>query len=157
MASSTFDSCLSFVLKWEGGFSNDPRDTGGATNMGVTIATLSQELGHGATVADVRNMTRDTAAAIYRKRYWNTIRAYDLPAGVDLIAFDIAVNSGTGRALNWLQMSANLPARDRICWLDAKRRSFWRSLTTWAFFGTGWTRREDACLALALAMQGSGK
>ena len=28
-----------FILKWEGGFVNDPDDLGGATNMGVTIAT----------------------------------------------------------------------------------------------------------------------
>ena len=28
-----------FILKWEGGFVNDPDDLGGATNMGVTMAT----------------------------------------------------------------------------------------------------------------------
>ena len=28
-----------FILKWEGGFVNDPDDLGGATNMGVTIGT----------------------------------------------------------------------------------------------------------------------
>ena len=28
-----------FVLVWEGGYVNDPRDKGGATNMGVTLAT----------------------------------------------------------------------------------------------------------------------
>ncbi|MFV0470220.1 MAG: glycosyl hydrolase 108 family protein, partial [Dysgonomonas sp.] len=31
-----------FILKWEGGFVNDPDDSGGATNMGVTIATWKQ-------------------------------------------------------------------------------------------------------------------
>ena len=30
---------LPFILKWEGGFVNDPADAGGATNKGVTIAT----------------------------------------------------------------------------------------------------------------------
>ena len=28
-----------WILKWEGGFVNDPADLGGATNMGVTIGT----------------------------------------------------------------------------------------------------------------------
>lgn len=30
------------ILKWEGGYINDPTDKGGATNMGVTIATWKQ-------------------------------------------------------------------------------------------------------------------
>lgn len=33
------DVLLPFILKWEGGFANDPADAGGATNMGVTLAT----------------------------------------------------------------------------------------------------------------------
>ena len=33
------DILLSFILKWEDGFVNDPADSGGATNKGVTIAT----------------------------------------------------------------------------------------------------------------------
>lgn len=28
-----------FIQRWEGGFVDDPDDLGGATNMGVTIAT----------------------------------------------------------------------------------------------------------------------
>ena len=30
------------IFKWEGGFVDDPRDHGGATNMGVTISTWRQ-------------------------------------------------------------------------------------------------------------------
>lgn len=36
------DKLLPYILKWEGGFVNDPADTGGATNKGVTIATWRQ-------------------------------------------------------------------------------------------------------------------
>lgn len=36
------DVLLPFILRWEGGYANDPADTGGATNKGVTIATWKQ-------------------------------------------------------------------------------------------------------------------
>lgn len=36
------DSILPYILKFEGGFVNDPADAGGATNKGVTIATWRQ-------------------------------------------------------------------------------------------------------------------
>ena len=35
---------ISFSLRFEGGFCNDPRDPGGATNKGVTFATFKAEV-----------------------------------------------------------------------------------------------------------------
>lgn len=154
MAARNFDAILDAVLKFEGGFVNDPRDPGGATNRGITQRTLSQHLGRKATLTDVRNLPRETAAEIYRKRYWNAIGGDMLPSGVDALAMDIAVNSGVGRAAQWLNDSANLPRGDRIRWLDRRRRSFWRALKTFAVFGNGWMRRENAMLALALKLDG---
>lgn len=42
---ANFERALSLVLKHEGGWSDDPADPGGATNLGVTIGTLSLWLG----------------------------------------------------------------------------------------------------------------
>lgn len=36
---ANIDKLIPFILKWEGGFVNDPADKGGATNKGVTLAT----------------------------------------------------------------------------------------------------------------------
>ena len=36
------EKLVPFILKWEGGFVNDPDDLGGATNKGVTLATYTQ-------------------------------------------------------------------------------------------------------------------
>ena len=36
---ANIDKLIPFILKWEGGFVNDPTDRGGATNKGVTLAT----------------------------------------------------------------------------------------------------------------------
>jgi lysozyme family protein len=147
-----FEACLAFTLKYEGGYVNNPRDPGGPTNLGVTIATLSHELGRKATVDDVKRMTRQQAASIYRKKFWNTIDGETLPRGVDAVLFDISVNSGPGRALQWDGVTHRLAPDERIRALDARRRGFWKSLRIFRTFGKGWMARENALLSAALKM-----
>lgn len=146
---ANFDACLRFVLQYEGGYVDDPRDPGGATNLGVTKDTLETWRRRPVTKAEVRALTRDEAAAIYRKLYWDAIGGDILPAGVDLIAFDIAVNMGAGRARQWLGASHGLPPRKRMDWLAAKRMGFWRRLRTWRFYGRGWSNRGNAAVIAA--------
>lgn len=147
-----FAQVMKFVLAQEGGYVNDPRDPGGPTNLGVTICTYSHELGCAATIDQMKCLTPAAVIPIYQKKYWNVIGGDGLAAGVDLLAMDICVNMGVGRVLPWLQSSNNMRPSDRIAFLDNKRRSFWRSLKTWAIYGKGWSKREDACLKLALSM-----
>lgn len=78
---SDFNKAFAWVLRNEGGFSNDPDDSGGATNFGITIHRLSEYYGRPASVEDVRNMPKVTARAIYQKYYW-------APLGLDLIGSD---------------------------------------------------------------------
>ena len=42
MALDNFEASLSAVLKHEGGYADHPRDPGGATNLGITRATLAR-------------------------------------------------------------------------------------------------------------------
>ena len=42
LAADNFDTCLAFTLKAEGGYSDNPADPGGPTNMGITLATYRQ-------------------------------------------------------------------------------------------------------------------
>src|SRR5687767_1827204 len=97
MAADNFDASLKFVLQFEGGFVDHPKDPGGATNLGVTIHTLSAVLGRPATKAEVKALTPKTVAPIYRQRYWDKVRGDDLPLGVDLAVFDFGVHSGPKR------------------------------------------------------------
>ena len=105
---------------------------------------LFRSLGHRATVMDVKRLDIPTASAIYRKKYWNAINADNLASGVDTLAFDIAVNSGVGRALQWLQECAHLSPSARVDYLDNRRRNFYRALKTFWRFGNGWMERERA-------------
>lgn len=66
-----FPDAIAYVLPNEGGYSNRADDRGGATNFGITIATLSKWRAHPVSVDDVRTMTVDEAKAIYRQWYWS--------------------------------------------------------------------------------------
>ena len=83
-----FDRCLEMVLKHEGGFVNHPKDPGGATNMGVTLATYEQWVGRSVTIEEMKSLAFQDVAPIYKKDYWDKVRGDDLPSGVDWSVFD---------------------------------------------------------------------
>ena len=164
-----FDECLAFTLRAEGGFSDHAADPGGATNMGVTRATLAAVRGHAVSKADVRALTRAEAADIYRSLYWKAVRGDELPGGVDAVVFDHAVNSGPRAAIHTLQGALGFKQTgvlSRRCVLSAQgadyaalvrklcsaRMDFLRRLSTWLVFRRGWTARLEALEKMALAL-----
>lgn len=157
---SRFAECLPLILKHEGGYVDHPRDPGGATNLGVTIGTLSEWLGRPATKTEVKALTVAKVAPIYETRYWRAAGCDRLPKGLDYAVFDFAVNSGPGRAVKVMQSAAGvvpdgavgpktLAAVERVGAVEMVRRvqqrreNFLRSLGTFRTFGKGWMRRVD--------------
>lgn len=154
-----FAPSLAHLLASEGGFVNDPRDPGGATNEGVTQHQYDAwRAAHRQGIRSVRFIDPNEVEAIYRNLYWNTIKADDLPAGVDYCVFDCAVNSGPHQAARFLQRAvtveddglvgpatiAAVKAADPnriINGFCAERLKFLQSLPTWSHFGKGWGRR----------------
>lgn len=59
-----FQRALSLVLKWEGGFVNHPKDPGGATNKGITLATFRQYVKPNGTVEDLKRITDAQVATV---------------------------------------------------------------------------------------------
>lgn len=82
------------LLKWEGGFVNNPNDKGGATNKGVTLATYRKWYGSGKTVEDLKAMTDCQWCRIMRS-YWEGVKADQIrnQSIADLVA-DWHVNAG---------------------------------------------------------------
>lgn len=166
-AGARFATCLNFVLREEGGFSNHAADNGGATNLGITHRTLADWRGApSVTVAEVRALGIEEARAIYRARYWNAVRGDDLLPGVDLVVFDWAVNAGPGRAVRGLQRVARVSADGAIgpttlaalrTWEPAAlvnalcdaRLAHLRGLDDWRVFGKGWAARVERVRAAA--------
>lgn len=166
---TNFDRCLSEVLQHEGGWADDPHDPGGATMRGITIGTFRAWKGRGVTKAELRAISDADLRAIYRQKYWDAVRGDYLPAGLDLVAFDAAVNSGVSRGAKWLQTALGVAADGKIgpATLAAARKAHpeavidratsarlaWlRTLPTWGRFGKGWSRRVDSVHEEASAM-----
>lgn len=101
----TIDEMIDDVLKKEAGYVNHKNDRGGPTNLGVTQATLSDYLGRKASIDDVKNLSKATAAAIYKKTYYLAPHIDLLPDKIEPVIFDISVNSGAGRAIKILQQA----------------------------------------------------
>ena len=154
-------TAIKHVLKYEGGYVNHPDDPGGMTNLGVTKRVWEDWSGKPATEADMRALTVDMVAPLYKKRYWDAVRGDDLPSGVDLCVFDCAVNAGVWRASRFLQQAVGvvadgaigpktlaavtaMPADEIIEKFCDLREAHYKSLSTFATFGKGWTNRLNA-------------
>lgn len=166
---SSFDTALACVLRQEGGWSDDPRDPGGPTFRGITLATLASHRGRPVSPGELRSITAEDVAGIYRNRYWAAVAADRLPAGVDLAVFDLAVNSGPARAARTLQAALGLhqdgivgpvtiatamrtePAA-LVREIGRRRLSFLQHLAAWTAFGRGWSRRVADVEAEALRL-----
>ena len=169
MAAENYQKCLDMILHHEGGYVNHPKDPGGETNLGVTKRVYEEWGG----TKDMKDLEVEDVAPIYRKNYWDRIKADDLPSGLDLCVFDFGVNAGTGRAAKYLQSMIGTVAdggigpntlkkldeyleensvEDTIKNYQAERQSYYESLSTFETFGRGWTRRVEETTESALEM-----
>jgi len=174
MAQDNFARALDAVLRHEGGYVNHPKDPGGATNLGVTLATarrLGIDVdGDGDTdIIDMKLLKPTDAAKVYKYEYWDKVRGDDLPRGLDYAVFDFAVNSGVSRAAIYLQeivdvapdgkigpitlkavnAGARLSIINRLC---DDRLAFLGRLSTFKTFGNGWTARVAGVRSEAMQM-----
>lgn len=172
---ANFAAALAATLKHEGGWADHPKDPGGATMKGVTLATFRRLVKPDATKDDLRKITNAQLEAVYRKGFWSQVMADQLPAGVDFAVFDYAVNSGPGRAVKALQtivgakvdgivgpetlkaVNAYGDVARLINALCDQRQAFVERLKTWPTFGKGWTSRIKGVRKLALEMAATGK
>lgn len=166
-----FEECLAHVLKHEGGYVDHPKDPGGATNLGCTKKVWEEWVGHEVTKDDIKALTVADVAPLYKARYWDKCRCDDLPHGVDFAVFDLAINSGTGRASKFLQGACGVAAdgaigpatlaavtkmnpRELASKICERRLEFLQALPTWETFGKGWGRRVAETEEVAFKMVG---
>jgi lysozyme family protein len=117
---ASFDSAVTLVLRNEGGFSDNPHDSGQATNFGISLRLLKSlsavslhRLGifhapEDVSVEDVRALTVDQAKVAYHLVFWDDSR-FELieNQGIANQMFDAAVNMGIGNAVKLAQSAYN--------------------------------------------------
>ena len=178
MSAINFVPALDFVLRPNNdgqGYHNDPKDPGGATTWGWTFSTWAnwcrlQGLPV-ATLAAFKDLTRTSLTVPYRVAFWNVIQGDQLPNGVDVSLFDVAVMSSPFFAAKFLQEVLDVkqdghvgpvtllaakgadPART-IRALCQTRDSYYKSLPTFRIYGNGWERRANDCMSCSLGIAG---
>lgn len=161
---SAFALMVSFVLAQEGGYCNDPYDRGGETKYGICKAQYPK--------LDIPSLTRDEAIAIYRRDYWERIKAVQMPEPIGMFAFECAVNQGQGASIRMLQKALGFSADDvdgiagpvtlaRAATCDvnvvlaefgALRAMRYVQAGTFGRHGLGWMRRLSGSLVLCTTL-----
>jgi lysozyme family protein len=167
---ANFPACLKFILKWEGGNDDDPDDPGGRTSRGVTQREYDAWCSlHKSPTGDVWKCTDATVESIYHQAYWNPY-CDALPAGVDLMFFDIAVNCGMHEAIILLQRALRVTADGHFGMVTAatvrgvndvasllrtiaeELVGYYKSIRGFRKYGKGWMNRTEDCLNRALLL-----
>jgi len=139
-----FKRALNFVLKWEGGYVNNPSDKGGATNMGITQYTYNSWLKSlGLAGRDVRHITRAEVEQIYYKNYWRKAGCHNMSPKFALLAFDTAVNMGLARVNQFLRIAEWKYPKKFIEAREAKYKEF-AKFGNQKIFLNGWLNRLNA-------------
>lgn len=166
-----FDEAFKILIGHEGNFTDDRRDNGNWTGGKVGVGTLKgTKYGIAANSypnLDIKNITLDQAKAIYKRDYWDRVKADQLSEMVRFHIFDMAVNSGVTRGIKLLQKSvgitqdgligpatlraaANMNEFNLAMVYNANRLEFYTSLSSWATYGKGWTNRVANNLKLGV-------
>jgi lysozyme family protein len=168
---TAFDTSFASVVNVEGGFQNDPGDSGNWTGGRIGVGT-NQGTKYGISAAsfptvNIAALTLDQAKAIYKAGYWDPLQLDQLDAGLAFQCFDASVNCGVVTAAKWMQRAAGV-GQDGIigaqsigalrtadpwrmaCRVDAYRLLSNAQAGAWATYGKGWTNRlANNLLALA--------
>ena len=152
MTEFVWEQAVSFILEQEGGYVNNPNDPGKATKYGISKKEYPD--------LDIENITLEQAKKIYKRDYWDRCKCSFIPDSLSIALFDFAVNSGTKKAITYLQKALEVPADGVIgnqtisaCnreptkkvlekYMDL-RLDFLMSLKNWKYFGNGWGKRVN--------------
>lgn len=97
------------LLRYEGGFVNDPQDPGGATNLGITFGVYKKNsiklLGEDLTLDNLRALSKEQAMKIYKVLYWAPMCGDEIVHQLTAeIMVDFGINAGLAVAVKKMQL-----------------------------------------------------
>lgn len=106
---SAFEEAMEHVLRWEGGFSDHPKDRGGPTKFGITHEVLAYFRDvDSVTVEDVKALTLKEACRIYKQNYWDVMSLSDVSRKrIAVLMMDQGVNAGPTTSIKRAQRCCN--------------------------------------------------
>lgn len=110
-----FAGVMPRIFKTEGGYAASDGGNGAPVNFGINQGANPD--------VDVKNLTKDGAAKIYKDRYWDKIKGDTLPPELQGTAMDAAVNQGPTNAAKWIKDSGGDPVK-----FNALRRAHYDAL-----------------------------
>lgn len=176
---SAFAYAIDFVLSQEGGLVDDPNDSGGITNMGISLA-FANSVGFDANAdgktnaSDIRGLQPTEAIALYRENFWLPIAGAQLPHVIAVCLFDTAVNMGVPAAVKLMQRQvgttedgvmgpktiAAIVSKDPVSLMQqflSERILKYTRLPKFSLYGRGWVRRVLALEKYCLTTMKEGK
>lgn len=174
---SNFNDSFELLIKSEGGYVNNPLDPGGETNLGVTKAAWAAYLRRPIAAGEMKALTKEVVKPFYKTQYWDKVQGDLLPKGLDYLAFDFAVNAGSGQCAKFLQRAcgatedgqigsstmgklATMRPRELIDNFSEIKRRFYKDIVArkpeQKVFLAGWLRRVDEVQSKARGMLPSG-
>lgn len=100
-----------FIRKWEGGYVNDPDDSGGCTMAGITIGTYRKYYGSKKTCRDLKFITQKEWLHIFKKGYWDKMKADQIEnQSVAQLCVDMCWGSGPITSIKKIQSAIGVMA-----------------------------------------------
>lgn len=164
----TFNDAFNRLISHEGGYSDDPRDsgnwTGGTPGVGQLKGTKFGIAASSYGYLDIKNLTLEDAQAIYQRDFWDVCG--DVHPAIKFQLFDASVNHGRSNAIRFLQRAVKvaddgewgaisqaalnrMDPNDVLLRFLAYRLKFWASLQKFDIYGRGWTNRGAENLLFA--------
>lgn len=113
------DKVINGIIAVEGGYVNDPRDSGGETNWGITVAVARAD-GY---TGPMRDLPKQRAYDIYARKYWHALKLDDVEKLAPRVAEEMAdtgVNCGVSVSGTFLQRALNVLNNRGTLWPDLK-------------------------------------